>query len=90
MVLFFNFSCALHNEVGVVASEIMKNDRNSTRELKIEIASVMGRPSEFTSKIAVISNPINSKFFSTNVIMSGLLKFLFFGRAQLHWNNLFH
>ena len=42
------FSRALHNEVGVVASKIMKNDQNSTRELKIQIASVMGRPSEFT------------------------------------------
>ena len=67
---------ALHNEVGVVASEIMKNDRNSTRELKIKIACVMGRPSEFPSEMAVISNPIGTKLLSSNVTMRGLLKLL--------------
>ena len=62
--LVLQLSCALHNEMGAVASEIMKNDQNSTCELKIQIASVKGCPSEFTSKKAVIFNPMRTKFLS--------------------------
>ena len=79
--LVLQLSCALHNEVGVVASKIMKNDQNSTCELKIQIASVTGHPSEFTSKMAAILNPMRTKFLSTNVTMSGVLKLLLFGRG---------
>ena len=67
--------------MGAVASEIMKNDQNLTCELKIQIASVKGRPSEFTSKMAVILNSMRTKFLSINVTMSGLLKPLLFGRG---------
>ena len=88
--LVLQLSRDLHNEVGVIASEIMKNDRNSSRELKIQIASVMGRPSEFTGEVAVISEPINTKLLSTNMTMSGFLKFLLFARGQLHRNYPFH
>ena len=82
--LVLQLSCALTNEMVAVASEIMKNDQNSTCELKIHILSVMGCPSEFTSKMAVIFNPMRTKFLSINVTMSGLLKLLLFGRGQLH------
>ena len=57
---------ALHDEVGVITPQIMKNDGYSTGELKVQVARIVSGTSKCTSEVTVISHSISTKLFSAN------------------------